>query len=177
MCTMACGRNGIPSVAFELGGQGAIVPQSVEQGVTAIRNLLKLHRMMPGALELPKEVAIFDPWRSDLIKKTFRRPTYEKYWAQHPGLVVRRREPHTFVRKGDIVCQVVNPYTGKIVQTARAARSGGLYSMTDEAVCNKGDRLFVVSLAWKVRPAEYLRKIKNRFGASPATKEESRHGA
>lgn len=157
MCALACARHGIPSLVFELGGQGRIVPESVREGVRAILNLLKFYHMLPGKPMLPRETTIFDPWRSDMLKRKGRRPTYAIVRAQRAGVLVPHAEPHQLVRKGDVICEIVNPYTGRPIDTVRSPRSGGLWSLNDGGVISKGDRLFVVCLAWKVSPKQFLR--------------------
>ena len=62
-----------------------------------------------------------------------------------------------------MVCEVVNPYTGRVVETGRARMNGYLYAVHYDGVCRKGDRLFGVAIGRKVQPAAYVRRLRARW--------------
>ena len=157
---MACYKEGIHALTVELGGQRTLDPTAVEAGRRLIENLLKFWGMLPGRLDLPKETVILDPWRNDIEKRKFTRPSYAQYNARRRGIVFEYRHAFEAVRKGDLICHVTDPFTGKIVEQCRAAMSGVLYTPPrHEAVCEKGDRLFAISMFRKVSTKEYVKRL------------------
>lgn len=157
----ACLGAGIQSLTIELGGQGRMVPRSIEDGRRAIFNLLRFWGMLPGPGEYyPEPTIVLDPWRNDIEKRPYASPSYLFHKAGHDGLAVFRREPYGRVRKGDPVCHVVDPYTGRVVEEHRAGMSGVLSgSHEGGAVCRAGDNLFTVSIARWINPREHARKL------------------
>ena len=149
----ACRDVGIPAITIELSGQRSIIPVSVDQGQVALSNLLKHVGILPGRPVLPARTFILDPWRDESTTKKHARPSYILYSAKKAGLVIPHRRHYDRVKKGDLVCEVANPYTGQIVESGRAGMSGMLYSMHHTGLCGRGDRLFIVSTVRSVSPA------------------------
>ena len=141
----ACRRVGIPSLTIELSGQRAIFPQSVDQGRAALLNLLKFLGVLRGKPVLPEGTYVLDPWRDKFSDKKYARPSNVMHFARKPGLMVPHKQMYDVVKKGDLICEVVNPYTGQIVESGRAGMSGMIYGMHLSGVCGPGDRLFVVA--------------------------------
>lgn len=148
----ACRELGIPAVTIELSGQRAILPASIDQGRTALLNLLKHAGVLPGRPALPERAYILDPWRDEFADREYARPSHTVHCAKKYGLVIPHRRHYDRVKKGDLVCEVANPYTGQIVERRRVDMSGLLYSMHQGGVCGRGDRLFIVSTVRTVSP-------------------------
>ena len=147
----ACRNVGVPSITIELSGQGAILPESVDEGRVALLNLLKRVGILRGKPILPPETYVLDPWRDDFAKQKPATPSYVPHIAAKAGLFIPRKRHYDRVRKGELVCEVANPYTGQIIEQGRAARSGMLYSLHGAAICDRGDRLFAVATVRVVR--------------------------
>ncbi|MDP6776933.1 MAG: succinylglutamate desuccinylase/aspartoacylase family protein [Candidatus Latescibacteria bacterium] len=157
---IACYQAGIQALTIELGGQRAFRSVSVEQGRVGIANLLKFWGLLPGRLRLPERTVILDPWRNSMEDHEYARPSYAPCEAQQEGLVVEYQSAYERVRAGDLICQVLDPFTGKVIQEGRADMNGVMYTPPrPEAPCRKGDRLFAVSIARRVRTADYVRKL------------------
>ena len=158
--TSVCTLNGVMGMCVELCGQQAIVPESVREGVRAIRNLMTFLGVLRGHLDLPEEAVFFDPWRSDRPAEMYSGTSFVDGLAGKGGLVVPRKGPYETVRKGDVVCDILDPRTGQIVEHCPAPMAGGLYMMrSSPAACRRGERLFTVSLAKRVRPTEYVGRL------------------
>ena len=155
-----CTRNGIMGMTIELCGQGVLRAGSIREGQKALTNLLKFYGMLRGKLDLPSEALILDPWRSDRPMEKFGRTSYLDGKAGGAGLMVPHMETYDTVRKGDLVCDIVDPHTGRIVAQHRAGMSGCLYMLRfHEPVCRKNERIFTVSIVRKVRPAAYVKRL------------------
>jgi len=154
-----CRMHGIPSITIELQGQRKFVPASVEEGRIALLNLLKFYRMLPGKPRLGEEAWIVDPWRDDETNKAVKTASNEKHFARRAGLFVPRKDTYDRIRKGDLLGEVVDAYTGRTLETHESGMTGILYGMHLSGVCDKGDRLFVVASARKVRPRDYVRRL------------------
>ena len=146
---------GIPVITMEPEGQECIVPESVEETRVALFNMLKFLRMLPGKLRLPKKAYILDPWRSQNEKT--RRPTCVIINATRAGILAPHLQQFDLVKKGDLLCELLDIYTGKILDSYRAERSGILYHMSLGGICRKGERLFVISDFKMVEPAAFIR--------------------
>jgi predicted deacylase len=156
-----CRKAGIPTLTIEPTGQGCVVPESVEETRVALFNMVRFLRMLPGKLQLPPKAYLIDPWRSTMEKTA--RPTYLSVKALRAGLLVPHRRLYDLVKKGDLVCELFDIYSGKALKTFRAARSGILYSMTLGGICNKGERLFIISDFKAVRPTTFVRQLPASF--------------
>ena len=148
----ACRKAGIPSITIELSGQKSVIPESVEQGRVALLNLLRHVGVASGKPVLPKEAIVLDPWRDQAAKRAYARPSYMPCRAEKAGVFIRHKRHYDRVRKGELVCEVADPYTGRIVQRGHAGMSGRLYSIADSGVCGRGDTLFAVSVSRSVKP-------------------------
>ena len=156
----ACFNEGIMGLTVELGGQRAVNPVAVEAGRRGICNLLKFWGMLPGRLDLPERTPILDPWRNDVETRKFTTLSYAQYNAVHPGIVAEFRHSFGKVRKGELVCHVTDPFTGRVVEEGRAPMTGVLYTPPmAEAVCERGQRLFAVCIAKSVRTVDYVRRL------------------
>lgn len=151
----ACRNVGVPAITIELSGQRAIVPGSVDQGIVALSNLLKHTGILSGRPVLPERAYILDPWRNEFEDKKYAQPSYLEHPAKKAGIFVRRKRHYDRVKKGDLICEVVNPYTGQIVERGHAGMSGVIYGMHHLGVCGRGDRLFTVSVARAVSPLDH----------------------
>jgi len=157
---IACYNAGIQALTIELGGQRTFNPVSVEDGRLAIFNLLEFWGVLPGPRQYPDETLILDPWRNDIEERQYARPSYMAYNARNRGLVFEYKSSYDRVRKGELVCHVTDPFTGRIAEECRAPMTGALYTpRRAEAPCEKGDRLFAVSIVKKVRPGEYVKRL------------------
>jgi uncharacterized protein len=161
---LACRRAGIPCMSLELSRQETFCPESIRDGAIAIENLLKFHGLLPGRLRLPAESAILDPWRDHrLAPRTFRLPSYRDYTARHDGLAVPHKQVYDIVRKGELVCSILDPYSGKVVENCRAPMSGGLYNYRTKGVlCAKGQNVFTLAVVRRVNPEVYVRRRMKR---------------
>jgi len=164
----ACFDHGIAVMTIELGGQYKFVPQSAEDGRRAIFNMLKFWGMLEGEPEWPDTTLVMDPWRNDIEErkrgKAYARPSYMAYEAASEGLVCPRKGNHSPVKKGEIVCHIVDPFTGRIVEECRAPMSGAIYSIytathKPKYVCQKGDPLFAVGHARQLNTAKLCREM------------------
>jgi len=141
----ACRNAGIPAVTIELSGQGAIFPAAIAQGRVALSNLLKHAGILSGRPVLPAQTYILDPWRDEFTDRKYARPSHMMHCAKKAGLVIPHHRHYDRVKKGDLVCEVANPYTGRIVESGRAGMGGMIYSIHQDGFCGRGDRLFIVS--------------------------------
>jgi len=149
----ACRLAGIPAITIELSGQRAVLPGSVEQGRVALLNLLKHVGILPGKPALPARAYVLDPWRDQFAKQPHAKPSHVTHTARHAGIFVPHRLQYDHVRKGDLICEVINPYTGRVVESARAPMAGALYSIHLDGRCGRGDRLFIVATTRTVSPS------------------------
>ena len=84
--------------------------------------------------------------------------------AASEGLVCPRKANDAPVKKGEVVCHVVDPFRGRIVEECRAPMSGAIYSIyaathKPKYVCQKGDPLFAVGHARQVKAAKLCREM------------------
>lgn len=156
---LACFREGIRCMTAELSMQGVFNGESVDCGITAIRNLLIFHGLLPGRLRLGDEAVILDPWRNDLVKgRAFASPSYMDCIARHDGLVVPFMRTYDLVRKGERIGHVVDPFTGKVVEECLAPMSGAIYNWrTVGSVCAAGGRVATIAIVRRVKPADHIR--------------------
>jgi predicted deacylase len=154
-------EHGIMGLTIELGGQVVMREESIETGRRAILNLLRFYGMLPWRLELPERTHIHDPWRNDIEKdRRFARSSYAIYKSRHAGLVISRRPFFDRVRKGDVICEVLDPYRGRIVEECRAPMSGSIYSYRfRKPVCARGEDLFIIGVDRYVNTAEHVRRL------------------
>lgn len=175
MTNTECCRNDIACLTVELGGQHVLDPVGIEDGRRGILNLLKFWGILAGRPDYPETTVILDPWRNDSEEREFRTPSYGPVTAEVRGLVVPCKDVYDWVRKGELVCYVIDPFSGQVAQECRAPFSGVLYSMytrrhNGRYTCEKGDPLFAVSYARRVRTAEYVKRLdadairRNPFG-------------
>lgn len=148
---------GIPTLTIEPAGQGCMVPESVEETRVALFNMAKFLKMLPGKLVLPPRAYIIDPWRS--VSESLRRPTYVEVKAPCGGLLMPYKHQYDRARKGELLCNLLDIYTGKVLHAFRAPRSGNLYHMTLGGICQKDDRLFIVSDFKAVAPVVLIRRV------------------
>lgn len=161
-CRSACLKAGIQCLTFELEGQRCFNPSAIEHGRRSICNLLKFWGMLPGRLDLPaKKTVILDPYRNSVLKRTFRRPSCVEVTSPCDGLVRVCKPGYAPVRKGEVICEVLDPFTGQIAARARAPMPGRLLTVppSDPSV-RKGDRLFVVSHARTVDTAASVARLR-----------------
>jgi predicted deacylase len=159
LCTAVCRRAGIPALIIESSGQGCVTPDSAEEGECILFNLVRYMRMLQGPLALPDQAVILDPWRDQREPGRHAKPSVAFEYARRPGLFIPYRWPYDVVRKGEIVSEMVDLYTGRTLQTLRAPFSGCLYDAGAGAgVREKGERLMGVSIFRQVRPRDELRQ-------------------
>lgn len=166
-CTNACRKAGIFCITAELGGQRALDADSIEDGRRAVFNLLKFLGMLDGRLELPPETLIMDPWRNDIVKQKWPGPSWLPYKACHAGLVLVpgakcfHKHAYRIVHRGEIICEILDPHTGQIVEKCRAPMSGALLHLRGllKPACLVGDVIFAVCIGRRVRTTAYVRKL------------------
>jgi uncharacterized protein len=149
-CSGECNAIGIPAMTIELGGQADFFGESISAGRRAIFNLLKHFGLLSGAPEWPAASLVLDPWRDHRDRtRTHASPSYVDYKAGHAGLVIPRKRHYDMVRKGETVCDILDPFTARIVESCPAAISGAIYNYRTggRAACTKGQTLFTVSIA------------------------------
>ena len=152
-CNSMCDREGITCVTMELCRQQVFRHESITQGQQALVNLLRSCGALPGRLKLPKEAKILDPWRCQRSEAAKPRTSYIEGKAKHAGVVVPYRENYDLVRKGDLLCEVIDVHKSQVVEQAHASMSGALYFVrTHQPPCRKGDRLYLVSVVKCVNP-------------------------
>ena len=154
-----CDKAGIANVTVELATQRVFNRKSIHEGVRLIRNLLKYRGMLDGKLTLPPKVFVFDPWGVSRPKRS-RGRTYVEICSRHNGIVVPHKISQERVRKGDLICEVLDPHTAKVLQSVHAPKSGYLHMVLDyEPVVKKGQRLCLIALIAKiVNPAKEFRR-------------------
>ena len=158
-----CAENGVRGMTIELSPQVWFVPEAVETGRRALGNLLKFWGMLRGKIELAEDAIILDPWRDHRrADETFARPSFMNYNCAHDGLLVPHRETYDSVRRGEVVAHIVDPRTGSVVEECRAPMSGAVYGYrtSRKAACMKGQLIFILAIAKRVRPAEYVKKLR-----------------
>jgi len=148
---------GVPTLTIEPAGQACMVPETIEETRAALVNMARFLRIMPGRLRLPEHAYIIDPWRSQFEKT--RKVSYVMATAPKAGLLVPYKHQYELANKGELLCNLLDIYTGRVVRSFRAPRSGMLYHMTLGGICNKGDRLFIVSDCRTVQPAAFVRDV------------------
>ena len=159
-----CFDHGIANMTIELGGQNALSSVSIEDGRRAIFNMLKFWGMLRGRPEYPETTVILDAWRDDFEERKYANPSHCPVEALRRGIVVPCKKVYDSVRKGELICYVVDPYTAQVTQECRAPISGAIYSMYTHAHrssygCEKGDPLFAVSYARRVPTAEFVKRL------------------
>jgi len=162
----ACDKVGIPVLCIELAGQNKMTPSAIEAGVRIVRNVLKFAGCLPGRLELPRRAVIIDPWKEQFkgcvwlgrARKASQPRSYVYHKARKAGLFVPRKDPFEMVKKGDLVGEIIYPYSGRVVQQIRAGMSGAVHSVPQKAACAAGDSLVCVASARAVNPKAYLRR-------------------
>lgn len=166
---VACREAGIQSLTVELGGQNAMVPRSIEDGRRIIFNLLRFWGMLPENYEYyPDKTVCYDPWRNDVVKRSFASPSYEVGRAGKEGLLVPALEDSARVRRGQLLCHVTDPFTGRVVEEHRAGMAGALLNIgRGGAVCRSNDALYTVSMARWVDPREQLKKVRPEMFRGP----------
>jgi predicted deacylase len=151
-CEAVCHEHGIPSLTLELGGQYTLNETSIEDGCRAIRNLLKSRGMLPGRPEYPTDAFVLDPWRDGFDKTEHLGKSHIVYSAKHAGLALFRKGTYDLVRKGDVVCTITDPFTGRVVEECRAPVSGINYGVRiPNPACKPGTPLFILSIVRRVR--------------------------
>lgn len=160
---LLCADHGILGMTVELGGQDRFVPESVDDGVRIITNVLKFRGLLPGRLELPPKAVFIDPWRDHFGEPSPKGgASFAEARSECAGLVIPRRNTYDIVHRGEVVCDVVDPFTGRVAQTVRAPMSGAIYGWRTggKAVCAGGQTLFIIGAATVVAPARYVRGLK-----------------
>ena len=157
-CNEVCVREGIMALTIELGGQRGFFAESIGDGCRAMRNMLKFWGMLRDRLELPPVAYILDPWRSQRPGRRCKRASCFTHYARHSGLAIPRRRQYDLARKGDVLHEIMDAHTGRIVEECRTPMGGCIYMLRAEpAVCQKGDRLFTMSAYRRVVPSEYMK--------------------
>jgi len=155
---VACRNAGIRSMTVELGGQGVLDETSIEIGRRAIFNMLRFYGLLRDKPEFDARTQLLDPWRGEKEKLPKGKETWKQYEARHDGLVRVLARPFDSVRKGRTVAEILDPFTGQIVERCAAPMSGALYALRlPTLACRKGQRIFDVAAVRRVKPAEYLR--------------------
>lgn len=175
-CSGVCNAMGIPAMTIELGGQANFSGESIDMGRRAIFNLLKHFGLLSGAPEWPTTSVVLDPWRDHRDRtRTYASPSYMDYTARHAGLVIPRKRHYDTVRKGETVCDILDPYTARIVESCPAAIAGAIYNYRTggKAACTKGQKLFTVSIARRVQAQGLMHPITQR--SSTHQHEQSHH--
>ena len=161
----ACFDSGIAVMTVELGNQYVMDPVSIEEGRRSIPNMLRYWGVLTGKPDYPQWTVLLDPWRNEIEKETYGKeyatPSLMRVKAGRRGLLVPHRAARDWVRKGEVVCDIVDPFTGRIGEQARAPMTGAIYSMRAPAhkplyACERGDELFAVSCARRVRTADFV---------------------
>jgi predicted deacylase len=156
-----CDRNRIPNITVELQTQRVFNRNSIVEGTRLLRNMLTFLGMIDGKLELPEKMFVFDPW-GVTRPKSFRGKTYVEICAKHDGVVVPHLISQERIRKGELVCEVVDPHTGRVIQSVRAPKAGYLHMVLDyEPVVKKGQRLCLIALITRViNPAKAVSRLR-----------------
>ncbi len=158
-CNAVCVRHGIMAMTIEPQGQRRFYPDGVADALRAMTNLLVFWKMMPGRLALPPEALVLDPWRSQCPWNRATPRSCCTYYARRPGLCLTEKQAYDRVRRGEVICRILDPFTGREVETCRAPMAGALYMLRwGDASVEKGERLFTVSVSRRVRPAAWLQR-------------------
>lgn len=151
----ACDGESIPCLVVELHGQNAMVPASIDEGVKALRNVLRFAGMLPGRLDLPPRTIILDPWRVS-PGKNGSSESYAPCRAQHAGLFVPYKNAYETVAGNERIGAVMDVHTGRHVQECRAGIAGAVYHIPLKSACARGDRLIDIAGARTVQARTYL---------------------
>jgi predicted deacylase len=124
---------GIPAIIYEAGGVLVLQPDEIERGVTGVRNIMSFMGMLPAeSHEAPK---------ATVYKKT--------RWLRVPpgaaGMFLTRHKPGNAVKQGDVLGEVVDPFSDKTSQII-ASDDGLIIGMEVPNIVYTGDALFHLGL-------------------------------
>lgn len=130
LCVEAC-KAGVPCFTFEIGEGGRLEEECVETGARCVTNLLKSHKMITGSLEPAKKVYVMRDFLG--IR------------AKQGGLLVLHAELGQEVKKGDLLCTVINIF-GDELQHVKAPEDGVLVRTTTMGSVSQGERVTTLGL-------------------------------
>lgn len=162
----SCKRAGITDTTVELHRQHMFCRKSIDEGVRLIRNMLGQVGIVPGKLQLPPKCLIPDPWNLTKHGGEGQGKSYLMLNSRYDGIVVSYQEPCVRVRKGDLICEVIDPHKAKVLQTERAPINGFLQQVpVYSPSVKKGERLVLFAFRYRlVNPARELRELKAKIG-------------
>jgi len=162
----ACKREGITDTTVELHLQHRFNLTSIAEGVRLIRNMLRVWGVLDGKPELLCKVLAMDPWSTVDSKRGGPGKSYVMINARCDGLVVPYRLPLVRVRKGELISEVIDPQSAKVLQSVRAPVTGLLQQAHEfNVVVKKGDRLALFPLKPRtLNPAREIRRLASKLG-------------
>lgn len=130
LCVEAC-KAGVPCFTFEIGEGGRLEEESVATGARCVLNLLKSLQMIDGEIEP--------------AKKTYVMRDFLGIRANAGGLLVPAASLGDEVKKGDLLCRVLNIY-GDEVQLVTAPQDGVFVRTTTMGSVSQGERVATLGL-------------------------------
>jgi predicted deacylase len=125
LCVEAC-KAGVPCFTFEIGEGGRLEADSVATGARCVLNLLRSLGMMGGAMEPPAEEHVM----RDFVGIR----------ANHGGLLITEVALGQAVRRGDLLCRIVNVF-GDEVERVNAPEDGLFVRATTLGTVSRGERV------------------------------------
>ncbi|MEZ4911757.1 MAG: succinylglutamate desuccinylase/aspartoacylase family protein [Saprospiraceae bacterium] len=122
----------VPAIVFEGGESIRLSGKAIETGYQSIINILSKMEMMDRDMTLPRNSTI-------LVKKTS--------WvrAAHAGLFIWKKQSGEFVKKGEILGHIKDPY-GTFSYEVHANQNGYIIGHNNASVVYLGDALFHIGL-------------------------------
>lgn len=162
----SCKREGITNTTVELHQQQRFNVASIAEGVQLIRNMLAVWGVLAEKPKLPGKVLVVDPWSTARPELDGPGKSYLMVKATHGGIVVPYKLPMVRVRKGELISEVIDPQSAKVLQSVRAPVTGLLQQAHEfDVAVKKGDRLALFPLKPRtVNPARELKKLRSQIG-------------
>lgn len=130
-----CLKHGIPAFMTELGSGGHIQQDMVEYGIRGIWAVLHDLGMWEEA-----PPPLIDPKTKTLTKRKF-------IYADRGGLVVDHAPSGTIVKKGEVICNIIDMFT--VVQSVIAEEDTYIIASRKNPPVDSGDRVAFVGTEWK----------------------------
>jgi predicted deacylase len=124
-------RAGVPAFTFEIGEGGRLEEQPVATGAQCVLNLLSSLKMIDDVFVAPSQVHVMRDFLG--IR------------ANRGGLLVTEAELGQSVKKGDVLCRILNVF-GDVVETVRSPQDGLFVRSTTLGSVSRGERVATLGL-------------------------------
>lgn len=156
-----CIQHGIMGLTIEPFGQFRFTREGVADALRAMKNLMKFWGLVPGRLDLPAVARIIDPWHSQCPWNPAKPKSCFTYYAKRDGLFLTTKQAYDLARKDEVICRILDPFTGRTIEECRTPMGGVLYMLLwKNANVKKGERLFTTAIVKNVKPEKYLRRCR-----------------